>query len=465
MNLMENYQYQGINSYKLITFETYNYWDNDRRKALNFSNISEWGSVITPVTNATVLNASNSGLTVFTGVTDSDLNAQQYPTYNPLSYSSRVTTKPFQLNLVNQGGAKLVNFDYKDNTAWLMKFKTTGAGNVAKLRLYTDTANAQYYEVTFTMPIANTEYTFAFNPFVAGNYGVVGTAITIGSRIVNTAQAVVSVTGATGTLVKSINLFASAVTASTAIIPIYGEANNNATQHLGYKLVIPTCCPAELTKALEREYNELKCKEDISGKTIKSQKLTFTLKLKKSVELLNALGMSNDIYEQQIITYGEKQIIPVTVTATNVTATLTSGITGSNLAMVKVDTGSRCFALQRDYVNNTTATLDNNFYYVDTSTATPTLILPQSMANILEVEAYAYTSVLARVVDYYTKNNPFKALCRIERKSATGVQTMGDIMLLELGYPKMSSADDGDEFEFENTVLLTGYGQAISYTY
>ena len=463
MNILQNYQYQGIDSYKWLVIHGYNYWKSDRRKSYNFSNFSEWNKVVAPTTAALLVSSANQGQRLFTGISDGQVNPAQIPNFNPLTVQSRANTVPLILTAANQGGAKLINTDFSDNRKMLVKAYTTGAGNALTLRWYTSAT--AYYQAVLNMPAANTEYTFSFTPFTNGNYGVVGVPTTIGSNIYNSGIANVTAVGSPAeTLITDFQFFASTVAANSQVSLVSAEANNNIFQDLGQKFAVKICCFQEFTKELERTYNELKCGTKVTGKTLKEQKMTVNLKTKKFPMLLNALGLSNDIYERNITTLGDKQTVTPATSGTGATAILSATVANAaKIVLVSIDDGSACFSLHRDYVNNTTETLDPNMFYVDE--ANNKIILPNSVATYTSVDVYNWTSKLAQVVDYYTTNNPVKVVIQLEQESTTGVQTTGDMITVELGYPKRSTADDGDEWEFECTVLLTAYDQAFTYSY
>jgi hypothetical protein len=459
MNLLQSYQYQGIESYNWLVIHGYNYWSNDRRKAYTFNNASEWSKLIAPTTAAKIVQASNAGSRLFTGITDSFVTAGSIAKYNPLTVQARTTSIPLILKSVDEGGAKLINYDFTNERKMIVKAYTTGAANTLTIRLYTSAT--AYYNVLLTMPIANTEYTFTFDPFTNGNYGVVGTPVVVGSNTFNSGVAAVTqVSTPSGTLITDFQFFASAVAAGSQVSLVSAEMNNNLFQNLGQNFAVKVCCFQEFTKELERTYNELKCGTKVTGKSLTEQKMTVTLKTKKSIEMLNALGLANDIYEKNITTLGVKQTVSPTITTGNVTASVANA---ANIVLVSIDDGSSCFNLHRDYVNSTTDTLDPNMFYVDV--ASNKIVLPNSVATYSTVDVYNWTTQLARVVDYYTKNNPIKVVLQVERASTSGVQTTGDMFTVELGYPKSSTADDGDEWEFECNVLLTAYDQAFTYTY
>jgi hypothetical protein len=462
MDLLNSYQYQGTDSYKYVLATGYNYWSNPNRKSFSFANSSEWNKVITPTTNLLIVSPINNGTRLFTGITDKSVNTSSITTFNPITVEARNSGYAMELSAANQGGAKLVNLDLSNNQIATAKVFTTGAGNVITLRYYTDTAAGKYYQVVLTAPVANTEYTFQFNPFNGvPTQGVVGTPVTLGSNLYNSGVANISQAGSpTGQIITDLQFFASTVVAGSKVSLVSLEANNNKFQQLGQPFAIKVCCFQEFTKELERTYNELKCGTKVTGKTLNEQKMTVTLKTKKNIELLQALGLANDISERNVRTLGDKQTVSPASNASNLEATVSNA---NDIVLVSVDDGSACFNLHRDFVNNTTATLDPNFFYVDI--ANNKIVLPNSIATYRTIEVYNWTTKLARVVDYYTQNNPVKLVMQVERLSATGVQTMGDFITVELGYPKMSSADDGDEWEFECTVLLTGYDQAFTYTY
>lgn len=465
MRLLESYQYQGTKSYRNITLMTYNYWDNSNRKDFYFNDPSAWGVTATSLpATPTLIPLANLGTQVYNGVSDSNVNPIGIFSFNPLTIQARKATKSFYITTAGQGRIRLVNSDFKDNQ--FGSFKAISDKDGAKLALfyYTDNTLAKAYKVVLDLPLKDTIYTFNYDIFATSgsSFGTPGTAVNFGGQLYNSGTAVVSQVGSpSGTVVYALGVFGDTVPASTKVTPIYLENNNSSLTHVGSQLFNETCCPEEVAIELEREYNELKCKGDTSSKTIKSQSMKVTLKLRKNVELMQAMGLSNDLIQTTVTRIGASQELQVTSGA-SIETPLGGSVTTSNILYITIDDGARCVTLQRDYINNTSASLDPNKFYVDITNNK--VIFSTAIAGVTTVTAWGWTKDLARVVDYYTKNNPFRAILDMSRNNSTGTQISGDLIVLELGYGKYSAEDEGDTWEYECTAILTDYNKAIHYT-
>ncbi len=459
MELLQSKQYANIKQYVLTALHTIKYWKSPTAQEYYFDSPNDWNLAVPTFTNLT---SANAGTKVYTGVTSSSITISNIATFNPLSVLNRNTTKPLTFNATNQVLARTVNFDYKDNTQWGASFENLGANNTINIRFYTNVGLTAYYNVAIALPVANTRYKAAFNPFIVGTYGQLGTPVTLGGNLTNTAQAVVTIVGgATGTNIVAISESTNG-TITTGITPIYLEAVNNSTQLIGTKLSISLCCLKEFVEEVVKEYTELECKGDVSGKVLNKQSLNVNFTVQKNIELLVALGLGTDIIERTLNITGTKSVLPIS-NGVNVTAQLGGTVSATNLAFITVDSGNDCFTLQRDYINNTSATLDKNFYYVNPSTGQ--IVLSTALSTFTEITAYPITSQLVRTMDYYTELNPIKAILEVQRQAVDGTQITGGLFTLELSAGSMSSDDAGDTTEFQNTALITGYNQSIRYTY
>lgn len=460
MQRTDSKQYANIKQYVLVVLHTIKYWFSSNNKEFTFDSTSDWSLAVTALTS--VNTSTNSGVKVYAGVSKSPVGITSIQTYNPLVTLTRVTTKPFQFTATNQVAGKLVNADYTNNTIWGASFENIGASNNINIRYYTNAGLTAYYNVAIALPTAVTRYKANYNPFVVGTYGIVGTAITSGGLLYNTASAVVTIVGgATGTTIVGISESTTGVITG-GVIPIYLEGVNNSTQLVGQKTSLVLCCLKEFVEELQRDYDELECSGNVAGKSLKSQKLNLNFTVQKNIELLVALGMGNDIIEKILSITGKKSELTI-VSGTNITATLSGNVTPTNLAFVTLDNGSECVTLQRDYINNTTATLDNNFYFVDVTNNQ--LILPQSMSQNTVINGYPITSQLVRAIDYYTEGNPIQCVLEVQKQSVDGTQITGGLFTIELGVGSAKADDKGDTMEFKNTAVLTGKGQSVKFVY
>lgn len=457
MQLHNSQQYQNINGLDTAIIRGYKYQKSRNTDDFYFDNIADWGLNVAP--QIAVPN-TNLGLVTFSGINTNSLGVQTIQNYNPLSVMSQEVTKPVRLTAVNQGGTKVVKKDYKNQTNWLMKLRNVaGAGNVVTLRFYTGTTDTAYYQVVLTLPAAATDYTFKFNPFLAGTYGSVGTPVTINGQLVNSGQAVVTAVGTpTGTFVDRISYFASTLTAGNEALPVFLQAGNNQFQLLGQSFAIPMCCLKDVTKELERTYQDLKCGKDKSGKVIDEQTLDITFSTSKRMELLLALSYTTELNEETLRITAAKQIL----TLSGGTLTLSGAVNVANFAGISLGDTFGCVGLQRDYVNNTATTLDPNFYYLNETTGVVTF---SNQMTATEVEVYNYTDKLVRVIDLYTTLNPIRVVLELQQKSTSGVQTDGGLYLIDLGVGKPTNDDEGNTYEFVNSVVLDGYRKAIQFTY
>jgi hypothetical protein len=453
----ESLTVKGVQYFKTPTANSYN------RKTFSFDNIAEWstGTVPSASTQAPI---TNIGTELFQGITDSVISVNGFDNYNPLSQVTRETTKPNYL-LKDQSFVKVVNTDFKDATSWKFTAKGQTAGDTVKVRLYTDATTSNYVDVTMTMPIAGVEYTFNFNPFIAGSYGTVTTPIAIGAKSFASGQAIVANSGTVATtIIQRIAVTGLSNSGTSKITPIALEAGNSIFSNYGNKFQVEVCCLSELTDSLERTYKELKCGKRKNGKSLDEQNETITFKIQKNNMLLRALGFGSDMYEKDVtLTTGPTKLTLINSTP-NIIANITGDVTMSiandtNIDYITIDSGGDCITLLRDRVKNTTATLDPNTYYVDV--VNNRIVFANEIYTYGTVNVYTKTTRRAIVIDHYTEQNPVKVLLEWQTKNVAGTRTRFRKVVAELGYPKDSVEDDGNTTEFECTVLLTGYDQSI----
>jgi hypothetical protein len=467
MQLLRGTQYQGYP--ETLTVKGINYFSSPTAQKFNrstfyFDNPSEWNA-LTGLTGITGVPPVNTGTEVFSGVSDSVVTVAGINGYNPLSQTTRDSTKPAFV-VTNQYFGKLVSADYSQKTAWKFTAKGQTANDTFQFRLYPNATNTDYYNVVMAMPLPNVEYTFNFNPFVAGTYGAVSPAVTIGSRQVASGQSLVTLVGSpVGQLINRIVLVGVGANATSKMTPIALEGANSYFSLFGNKFQIPVCCLAELTDELDRTYLDLKCGKKKSGKRLDEQTETITFKVQKNNTLLRALGYTSEIYETTLdIIEG-----PIKLNLTSVSGNVIASPSGnivinavtnlSNIDYISIDKGGDCVALQRDYVKNTTATLDPNAYYVDFTNNR--IVFSNDVFNYGQVEVYVNTPKLATVFDHYTEQNPVKVILEWQTKNVAGTRTRYRKVVAELGYPKDSVEDEGNTTEFECNVILTGYDQSI----
>ncbi|MGL5964721.1 MAG: hypothetical protein ACRCZ2_10055 [Fusobacteriaceae bacterium] len=454
MELLNSKQYQNQNNLVTVLLRTYNYLPSRLSDFYYFDSVTDWSKGVAGITNV----ATNTGTRTFSALTDSSLGIQSIQNYNPLLAVTAKTTRPFRLTALNQGGARDINLDLANKPLTKGVFENLGAGNTIQIRYYTNVALTAYYQVSIAMPVANTIYHAKWNKFVAGNYGIVGTAQTVGGQLYNTAQAVVTVVGgATGTTILSESIAVSTFGA-VGVVPISLQDANNPYQFLGQPIQIPFCCTKELTQELERTYQDIKCGTQKTGQVLDTQKLDITLVTQKRLELLLALSYTTDLFEETLKLTGTKAVLPVT----NFTAQLSGSVSVANFAGIGLGDAFGCHGLQRDYVNNTSATLDANFYHLNESTG---LVTFSSSMPATEVEAYPYNSQVVRTMDLYTKLNPIRAVLEIQQKDITSTQTDGGLYLIDLGAGIPANDDEGDTYTFTNSVVLDGYRKAVKFTY
>jgi hypothetical protein len=465
MQLNRGTQYQGYP--ETLTVKGYNYQSSPTgkktdRKTFYFDNPTEWTTGAVAVGN--LAPTTQTGVELYQGVTDSALSATAINTYNPLTTVTRDTTKPSYL-LNNQNYVKVVNTDFSASTAFKFTAKGSTANDQLIIRYYTGAGVADYYQVVCAMPIPNVEYTFNFNPFINGSYGAVSAPTIVGAKSYATGLATVTSVGSpTGQIINRINLFGVSTVASSKITPIALEGANSSLNIFGQKFQIPVCCLDSLTEELTRTYKELMCGKNKNGKSLDTQEEKITFKIQKNNILLRALGYGSEVYDTLLDVSDGKTKLTLVNASPNIIANISGAITmslanGTNIDYISIDKAGDCIALQRDYVKNTSATLDSNSYYVDL--ANNRIIFSNDIFNYGEVEVATITTKTVSVFDHYTKNNPVKVVLEWTVKNVAGTRTRFRRVVAELGYPKDSVEDTGNTTEFECTVLLTDYNQSI----
>jgi hypothetical protein len=463
--LLRGTQYQGYP--ETITVKGYNYQSTPTgkksdRKTFYFDNITEWNTGA--IATGNIAPITQTGTELFQGITDSSLSPTGINAYNPLSSVARDSTKPSYLTN-GQNFIKVVNTDYSQTTAWKFTAKGSTANDIVIVRFYTGTGVNDYYQVNCQMPLPNVEYTFNFNPFVSGTYGVAGTPVAIGAKSYASGQAIVSQIGnPVGQTITRVNLYGVSTSATSKILPITLEGTNSSLALFGQKFQIPVCCLSEVTEELTREYKELLCGKKKNGKSLDTQSETITFKIQKNNLLLRALGYGSELYDTQIDISDGLTTLNLVNASPNIIANGTGAITmsianGTNIDYISVDKAGDCIALQRDYVKNTTATLDPNSYYIDL--ANNRIVFSNDIFNYGSVEVATTSLKTVTVFDHYTKNNPIKVVLEWTVKNVAGTRTRFRRVVAELGYPKDSVEDTGNITEFECTVLLTDYNQSI----
>lgn len=454
MQLLKSEQYQNINNLDLV-FRTYQYNEARVSDYFYFDSIIDWNTAvagITPLTN------SDNGLEVFAGVDRSGIGIKTIQTFNPLSVLSQKTTKPYRLLATGKGGARKTNKNYKDLTRSKFVLKNvTGANNVVAIRYYTDNTLANYYNVSITLPVANTHYHVKYSKFINGTYGVVGTAVTINGRLTNTAQAIVTTVGSpVGTVIDTIAIIGTTVVGEVKPISLH-EANNDY-QFAGQSISIPACCTKDLVDSLEQEYQVLKCGTKDSGKVKGATKLDIVVTVQKRMQLLLAMSYTTELIEQVLKLTGKAEML----TVTNATGTLAGTVNSANLAMIALKSEDGCVALQRDYIHNTSATLDPNFFFLNEANGTLTF---SDSLTATEVEAYPYVDQLATTFDLYSTLNPYRMILEYKQKSVGNTQNAFGLYLVDLGAGVKANDDESNTWEFTNSVVIDGYDKAIQGTY
>lgn len=455
MQLNRSEQYQNQSNLDNFVIRTYQYNISRQSDYFYFDSFEDWNVVISGVTNLNV----NNGLEVIAGITNSEVGIQSIQLYNPLSVLSPKTTRPNFLSANNTGGAKKVRKNYRNlqRTKFVVKSGAVG-GSTITLRYYTDDTYTKYFNVAIALPQPNTYYHVKFNKFFAGSYGSVGTPLTLKGKTINTAQAVVSFVGTpTGNFIDTIGY--STTTFGGDVTPIYLQEASNDYQFTGQSINIPICCLKETTREIERTYQDIKCTPtDISGKVFSEGKIDIDFTTSKRMELLLALSYTSELYEESLRITGSKSTLEIIDFKT----TLSGNVSSANLAMLSLSDQFGCVPLQRDYVNNTSATLDPNFFFLNEANGEVTF---SNQMPATEVEAYPYVEQLVRSMDLYTRLNPIRAVLEMQQKSINGIQTDGGLYLIDLGVGVPANDDEGNTFQFTNSVVLDGYRKALQFTY
>jgi hypothetical protein len=437
------------------------------RATYNFDSLSEWqtgtvagGTTLAPITQI--------GTQIYTGISSSIVDLNTFKNYNPLTTTSRSTSLPSYL-LNNQHIVKTLNVDSSNRTQYKFTAKGSTVNDILIVRYYTGTGVADYYQVICQMPLPNVEYTFAFNPFINGTYGVAGTPTVVGTKQFASGSAVVSTNGAaSGQTIARLAISATSTSATSKITPIAFEGTNNSLNQWGTKFQIPVCCIKDITEKLDRKYIDLICGKDVSGQYLDSQKESIKFVMQKNNLLLRALGYSSEVYDRVIDVPLGPIKLNLTTTGTNIVANVSGDIQMSvakdtNIDYIAIDKGGDCIALQRDYIHNTTATLDPNMYYVDL--ANNTIIFSNEIYNYGEVEVFTRGNKLASVFDHYTEQNPTKVILEWVWTNVKNDQSYLRRVVAELGYPKDKVDKGGNTTEFDCDVILTDYEQSIEAVY
>jgi hypothetical protein len=311
--------------------------------------------------------------------------------YNRLSidFGSTVRTVPLTSNTL--GINQLVNIDPPTTTNKLMRLVIqNGATANATVRVYINNSSTINKQIDITLPVANARYIIDDVDWqTAGTYGVINASVLVDGINKGTTTAVVTSNGTLPVNGKYLSVTAVGVGGAELIET---DFYNNEFQKYGSQITGKGCCFTDALVKIEKELQDLICKDAVTSSYTKKKTGTFTVKLQKMGTVLYALLQGSDVFESTINARIRTEKVTAYASGANIVVQSTGNIS---------DVAIECSALIKTVDNMTSANLvgANTNYYYSVNTTSNEIILPSTVPVGTEVEIGYYDTRIGQRTD------------------------------------------------------------------
>lgn len=370
-------------------------------------------------------------------------NLAYMTSYNRLSmdFGSIVRTVP--LTVATQGLSQLISINPATTTNKLMRVVARTSATAGTVRIYVTNSTGIYKQIDITLPVANTEYLIDDIDWMTNaTYGVVNVPVLVDGINKATAQAVVTTVG---TLPAGGTYNAITVVGTGGAEIIETDFYNNEWQKYGAKIPVKFCCFVDALPKIEKELQDLICRDKITSSYTKSKKGTFSIKAQKWSSMTYALLQGSDVFEQAVSIRTRTEKIKAILNGANVVVPISGQIS---------DVSINCQALIQTVNNLTSAQLALPVTQMNWSlnTTTNQITLPSSVAVGTEIElAYVETKIGVRS-DLMQVSTDLPFVFYYTVKSADGKYLKQYELVTTSCTVTDSLGDDSDTIELEFTL-------------
>lgn len=298
--------------------------------------------------------------------------------YNRLSidFGSIVRTVPLTSNTL--GISQLINIDPATTTNKLIRLVVqSGATANASVRVYINNSSTISKQIDLILPLANTRYLIDDIDWQTnGTYGAVNTPTLVDGILKGT---IAAVTTSNGTFVAGSKYLSVTAVGIGGAELIQSDFYNNEWQKYGAKLPIKFCCFTDPLAKIEKELQELICRDRPTSSYTKKKTGTFTIKVQKMGSVSYALLQGSDVYEAGVNARIRTEKLLATLSGANIVVQSTGNIS---------DVSVNCQALIKTIDNMTSSGISsaNTSYYYSVNTTNNEVTLPASVPIGTEVE-------------------------------------------------------------------------------